>query len=81
MVISHATYDMLTAAAMEAAVKIYRDAGISVAIRDRAEVEWFFDGLKLIEPGVQPILAWRPDGVEAGWHNEARVYGVIGRKP
>ena len=29
--------------------------------RTKAEVERFFTGLELVDPGVTPMLAWRPD--------------------
>jgi O-methyltransferase involved in polyketide biosynthesis len=34
--------------------------GIDYNIRDRAGVDAFFDGLDLVEPGVVPLLQWRP---------------------
>lgn len=36
-------------------------AGIPYVPRSRAETERFFEGLELLEPGVVPILGWRPD--------------------
>jgi hypothetical protein len=49
--------------------------------RSRARVEAFFDGLELIDPGVVPVLAWRPDnGMPADVH-AAYYYAAVGRKP
>ena len=82
LVLSHGTMDVLSAAAIEAALKVYQAAGVSAATRTRAEFEAFFTGLELVEPGVVPVLDWRPDGNSiATSHNEAPVYGGIGRKP
>jgi S-adenosyl methyltransferase len=36
-------------------------SGIPYVARSREEIERFFTGLDLIEPGVAPILGWRPD--------------------
>ena len=36
-------------------------AGITLVPRTKADVERFFNGLELVEPGVAPMLAWRPD--------------------
>src|SRR3954452_16100637 len=36
-------------------------SGIPYVPRSKADVERFFGGLELVEPGVAPILGWRPD--------------------
>jgi S-adenosyl methyltransferase len=36
-------------------------SGIPYVPRSKAEAEQFFEGLTLIDPGVVPILGWRPD--------------------
>jgi hypothetical protein len=82
LLISHGTLDVLSAAAVEAALKVYHAAGIRSATRTRAEVEAFFTGLEMVEPGVQPILDWRSDGNHiATSHNQAPIYGGVGHKP
>jgi hypothetical protein len=82
LMLSHGTMEVLSAAAIEAVIKVYREAGIQIAVRNRNEVERFFDGLELVEPGVQPVLDWRPDGNSvAESHNQAPIYGAVGRKP
>jgi hypothetical protein len=53
-------------------------SGIPFVPRSRAETERFFAGLELVEPGIVPILGWRPDeeplDVKAvhGWAGLAR---------
>lgn len=49
-------------------------AGQPARLRDRADVEHFFDGLDLVEPGVVPLPQWRP-----GSELEARARGSMGR--
>jgi hypothetical protein len=42
-------------------VSEYKARGMPPRERSKAEVERFFDGLELIEPGVQLVHNWRPD--------------------
>jgi len=56
--------------------------GQKPAFRDRAHVSRFFDGLDLIDPGLVPIVRWRPDpgtGTDPG--NPVPMWGAVGRKP
>jgi S-adenosyl methyltransferase len=49
------------AARAAAAVQIYRDHGIPIYVRDRAQITDLFDGLTLLEPGVVHPPDWWPD--------------------
>jgi SAM-dependent methyltransferase len=50
-------------------------------VRAKAEVDPFFDGLELVEPGVVNLPAWRPDPGEPTVHPASVwVVGGIGRK-
>jgi hypothetical protein len=42
--------------------QLYQLTTATLVTRTRAEVERFFDGLELLEPGVVEIQRWRPDG-------------------
>jgi S-adenosyl methyltransferase len=42
--------------------QLYQLTTASLVTRTRAEVERFFDGLELLDPGVVEIQRWRPDG-------------------
>ena len=57
--------------------------GVIMHVRSRAEVEPFFDGLELIEPGVQVVSRWRPDADPADLPDDGAVsvYGGVARKP
>jgi SAM-dependent methyltransferase len=57
--------------------------GVVMHVRTRAEIEPFFDGLELIEPGLQVVSRWRPDGDPADLPGDAAVsvYGGVARKP
>jgi hypothetical protein len=60
---------------------IMRRQGITTRLRSQPEVARFFTGLDLVEPGVVPIMHWRPDGDEQLSDAQAALYGGIGRKP
>jgi hypothetical protein len=55
-------------------------AGIAYVPRSRAETEQFFAGLELVEPGVVPILAWRPERPPADV-NAVHGWAGVARKP
>jgi hypothetical protein len=82
LVISHGTPD---ARPKEVArlTERYRGTGTPLTMRTRQQVQRFFGGLELMEPGLVFVQQWRPDPsaeVEKrpGWSS---VYGGIGRKP
>ena len=86
LAISHPTGDF-DQAAMAGASAASKRSGIEMVPRSRAEVERFFTGLELVEPGVVPVTAWRPDtppGVDpehASSMPPLNIYAAVGRKP
>jgi hypothetical protein len=87
LAISHGTRDVpvrpdLSAEAMaEMGAKVerlYRQTTAFMVTRTRAQVERFFDGFDLVDPGVVEIQRWRPEGptstLPGGFH------GGVGRK-
>jgi S-adenosyl methyltransferase len=63
-------------------------SGIPYVPRSRAEVEAFLDGLTLVDPGIVPIPAWNPRGLDYPGAAEVdrdpySVYGwaAVARKP
>jgi SAM-dependent methyltransferase len=56
-------------------------SGIPYVPRSRSEVERFFAGLELVEPGVVPLLAWRPDADTSTDINSVYGWAAVGRKP
>jgi hypothetical protein len=54
-----------------------------VTFRDRTSVAVFFSGLELVEPGVVPIIKWRPDPEDDPGINPDRhpIFAGVGRKP
>jgi hypothetical protein len=64
-------------------VSEYKARGMPPRERSKAEVERFFDGLELIEPGVQLVHNWRPD-VDPEHQvpdTEVAMYGGVALKP
>lgn len=59
LTISHPTSDFDPDVSRRAA-RAGAEGGISYHNRSRAEVERFFAGLDLVDPGIVPMLAWRP---------------------
>jgi hypothetical protein len=51
--------------------------------RTMSEVTKFFDGLDVLEPGVVPIVDWRPEVPEDDRPplSDTALYGVAARKP
>jgi len=82
LVVSHATADF-TPEESKAATEKLKAAGVTLALRSREEFARFFDGLELVEPGVEVPQLWHPelgdpvpgqdDGVIPG-------YGAVARK-
>ena len=60
------------------AEQLYQLTTASLVTRTRAEVERFFDGLELLEPGVVEIQRWRPDGRSSPL--PGGFYGGVARK-
>lgn len=54
-----------------------------VSLRDRTSFERFFTGLELVDPGIAPIVAWRPDpDDDLGSHwQRLPIHAGLGRKP
>jgi len=81
LALSHLTGDF-DPAAWAGVTEIYRRSGVTMRVRSRPDIERFFTGLDLIEPGVQVLPAWRPDpdAGEAPSDAQVAVYGGLARK-
>jgi hypothetical protein len=86
LAVSHMAADIQPAAIAALAEATAKNDTIDYAFhpRSQTEVAEFFDGLKLVEPGVVPIETWRPDGepppppLEGG---EPPFHAGVGCKP
>ena len=68
--------------AWDGVAKVYAERGMVMRVRSKAEIERFFDGLDLVEPGVRPSARWRPAGGQVSPPSDAAVacYGGLARK-
>jgi O-methyltransferase involved in polyketide biosynthesis len=64
-----------------AGAKAQADMGSPYHQRTPAEIERWFDGLELVEPGVVSVTLWRPDEAEVGRIEPIDGYGAVARKP
>jgi hypothetical protein len=88
LAISHGTRDIPTRpdisaeamAEMGARVeRLYQQTTASIVTRTRPQVERFFDGFDLLDPGLVEIQRWRPDDQSSLL--PGGFYGGVGRKP
>ncbi|QIB42208.1 SAM-dependent methyltransferase [Streptomyces aureoverticillatus] len=77
LVLSHATGDFADRSAAQA---VYSKATATLNLRSRAEVEPFFDGFELVEPGLAQVPFWRPDAPPPARSGEIGFYGGVARK-
>ncbi|MFJ6573713.1 SAM-dependent methyltransferase [Streptomyces sp. NPDC091292] len=77
LVLSHATADFADRSDAQA---VYNKASATLNLRERAEIERFFDGFDLIEPGLAQAPFWRPDGPPPPGSREIGFYAGVARK-
>ena len=58
-----------------------RNRAGSQRARSFADTEPFFAGLELVEPGLVPMAAWRPDPGAEQDPRSVYAYGGVARKP
>ncbi len=78
--ITHPTADF-NPPAMAALAGAAEQGGIPYVPRSLAETEQFFTGLELVDPGIVPILAWRPDGEPSADPRSVWGWAAVARKP
>lgn len=67
--------------AMAGIVAAAQQGHMTVVPRVRDEVVRFFGDWELVEPGVVPVMAWRPDGEPPADPNAAYYWAGVARKP
>ena len=83
LALSHLTGDF-DPAAWAGVVAVYRRSGVTMKVRPKPDIERFFAGLDLIDPGVVSLPRWRPDPSDVGRPPSdaaVSVYGGVARKP
>src|SRR6202034_3668161 len=79
LVIAHPASDIHATQIGTAANRLNQVMAEPVTLRARAEVDRFFDGLDLVEPGLVQLHRWRP--FPAAPAVELANYGAVARKP
>ncbi|MFI7604652.1 SAM-dependent methyltransferase [Micromonospora sp. NPDC049366] len=80
LAITHPTADF-NPAEMNAAVAAATQGRMTLVPRTRAEVERFFAGWDLVDPGVVPVMAWRPEHGAPEDPHAAYYWAGLARKP
>ncbi|MEU6535287.1 SAM-dependent methyltransferase [Streptomyces sp. NPDC047000] len=80
LVLSHVTGDFAPET-WDKIVGIYRDSGVPAQVRSRAEFARFFEGLELLEPGVQVATDWYPEPGRGPHDGRVPLYVGVARKP
>ena len=78
LLLSHSTAEGNPKRAAEV-VRTWDNTDSGIRIRGRAEVESFFTGWDLLEPGVTFVPLWRPERPDQG--STRWMYAGVGRKP
>ncbi|MFF3906363.1 SAM-dependent methyltransferase [Streptomyces sp. NPDC001848] len=76
LVLSHATGDFADRSGAQA---VYNRATATLNLRSHTEVERFFDGFELVEPGLVQVPFWRPDTPPPARSGEIGLYGGVAR--
>jgi hypothetical protein len=79
LAVTHPTPDF-NAEETAQAVAAAEQAGVTLVPRSRAEIEGFFSDLEVVDPGVVPVLSWRPEEPPAD-PQLAYYWAGIARKP
>ncbi|MGW3208105.1 SAM-dependent methyltransferase [Streptomyces sp. NPDC001135] len=77
LVLSHATGDFADRTAAQA---VYNKATATLNLRSRAQIERFFAGFELVEPGLAQVPFWRPDSTPPPRSGEIGFWGGVARK-
>jgi len=82
--ISHASLEGLAHDIYERVSRLYARSTAQNKLRSYAEIQQFFDGLELVEPGVVRTPLWRPEGPDDPFLDQPdQIMGFVGagRKP
>jgi hypothetical protein len=83
MAITHATYDIGPKEILERLHQLYAHAGRENEMRTHTEIQRFFEGFEMVEPGLVPTPLWRPEGSDDVFIDEperSMAFAGVGRK-
>jgi hypothetical protein len=65
--------------AMAALRAVAAGTAVETYFRPRSQIQQFFSGFELLEPGLTDVQMWRPDAATAA--TRLKIAGAVGRKP
>lgn len=80
LAIGHLTAEHLPREVADSAIALFDKASSSIWPRTAETVRRLFDGFELVEPGLVPQQAWRPDGGEAPDRETTYGLGAVARR-
>jgi hypothetical protein len=80
LALSHPSQDF-NPEAMAEVMRAAQQGHMTLVPRDRAACARFFDGWELVEPGLVPVMAWRPEGEPPADPESAYYWAGVARKP
>jgi hypothetical protein len=81
LVITHPASDLLPGTQEEASRRYNQNVATHQTLRPRAEVARFFEGLELLDPGIEQWHLWRPDPGQAAGTGLKSGHAGVARKP
>lgn len=67
---------------MEQAAALWNEGGgTPITLRGPKELEGFFEGMEVLEPGVVALPQWRPESDTQYTDREVSQFGGVARKP
>lgn len=81
LAIGHPTAEVHGEAMHESMRRFMRRGGTPITARSRGQLERFFDGLELLEPGVVSCSRWRHESAPFGIPPEVSEFCGVARKP
>jgi hypothetical protein len=76
----HPASDILADEIGEAARRVNVRSANTVTLRSHSEVEQFFDGLEVLDPGLVQVHRWRPESAAPDMDDEVAGYAGLARK-
>lgn len=82
LVIAHTTNDIPAEGMAEAAQRLAETLGSAYVVRSQDEILRFFDGLKLLDPGLVQVDRWRPEPTSSPDTDRLiPIYAAVASKP
>jgi len=83
LVLSHGTMDFSSPEGVAAYEKMFADGGTDVRARSKEQLDDYFAGLRIVEPGIVAVSDWRAEDAPADRpvSDDLGIYGAVGLVP